>query len=64
MKPAIVGTYQAPGSGSKSAVETSCCTRTKVTISVADSDIPASVAVILRGTSDAASVYSPTTPMR
>ena len=42
----------------------SCRTRTNVTISVPTSDIPASEPMIRRGSSEAASVYRPTMPIR
>ncbi len=40
------------------------CARTKVTMNIPASDIPASAPMIRRGSSDAANVYSPTTLIR
>lgn len=67
MKSETTGTYQPLGSMSgcpTSAWATSWRSRTKVTTNTATVDIEARTAVMRRGTSEAASVYSPTIPMR
>lgn len=63
MKRDTTGTYQTPGPKSTSA-STLCLSRTYDTMNVPTSVIPVSTTVILRGTSEAASVYSPTIPIR
>ncbi len=63
MKRDSIGTYQSPGPKSASA-STPCRSRTYVTMNVPTSCMLISTAVIRRGTSDAASVYRPTRPIR
>lgn len=63
MKRDSMGTYQSPGP--KSAFSsTPWRSRTYVTMNVPTRDMLISTAVIRRGTSDAASVYRPTRPIR
>ncbi len=56
------GTTQSPNVRSPRA--TPCRTHTNVTINIPTSDMPASEAMIRRGSSEAARVYSPTMPIR